>query len=78
MGFLYLRKKNWMRKSSIVIIIYIFGLIIGALFFDIWEAQKGPKQALLGAGWTALFLISLFFSEKKEWPVEINEKKIYF
>ena len=56
-----------MNKSTIVIIIYISGLIFGAIFLDIWSAKTSPK-ALLGIGWTALLLISLFLTE-------INEKK---
>ena len=54
-----------MSKSSIVIIIYIIGLIFGALVLDIWSAETSPK-ALLGIGWTALFLIGLFFADKYE------------
>ena len=53
-----------MSKSSIVIIIYIVGLIIGALFLNIWGAETSPQKALLGLGWTAIFLIALFFVEK--------------
>ena len=55
-----------MSKSSIVIIIYIIGLIVGALFLGIWEAETSIKKALLGVAWTAIFLISLFYVEKKE------------
>ena len=54
-----------MDKSTLVIIIYIIGLIFGALFLDVWSAQTSPK-ALLGIGWTALLLIGLFFAEKYE------------
>ncbi|MDC0150859.1 hypothetical protein OAI89_02090 [Candidatus Pelagibacter sp.] len=54
-----------MNKSSIIIIIYIIGLIFGALFLDIWSAKTSPK-ALLGICWTALLLIGLFFTEKNE------------
>ena len=54
-----------MSRSSIVIIIYIIGLIFGALVLDMWSAETSPK-ALLGIGWTALFLIGLFFAEKNE------------
>ena len=54
-----------MNKSTIVIVVYIIGLIFGALILDIWSAQTSPK-ALLGIGWTALLLIGLFFSEKNE------------
>ena len=54
-----------MSKSSIVIIIYIIGLIFGALVLDIWSAETSPK-ALIGIGWTALLLVGLFFAEKNE------------
>ena len=54
-----------MNKSTIIIIIYIVGLIFGALVLDIWSAETSPK-ALIGIGWTALLLIGLFFTEKNE------------
>ncbi|MDB3995521.1 hypothetical protein N9441_01180 [Candidatus Pelagibacter sp.] len=54
-----------MSKSTIVIIIYIIGLVFGALVLDIWSAQTSPK-ALIGIGWTALLLIGLFLTEKKD------------
>ena len=54
-----------MYKSTIVIIIYIIGLIFGALVLDMWSANTSPK-ALLGIGWTALLLIGLFITEKNE------------
>ena len=54
-----------MSKSTFVIIIYIIGLVFGALVLYIWSAKTSPK-ALLGIGWTALLLIGLFFSEKNE------------
>ena len=55
-----------MSKSTIVIIIYVLGIIFGALVLDIWSAETSVKKALLGLGWTALFLIGLFFSEKSK------------
>ena len=55
-----------MSKTTIVIIIYIIGLIIGALFLDIWSAETNVIKGLLGLGWTALLLIGLFFAEKHE------------
>ena len=54
-----------MHKSTIVIIIYIIGLIFGALVLDMWSANTSPK-ALLGIGWTVLLLIGLFLTEKNE------------
>ena len=55
-----------MSKSSIVIVIYIIGLIIGALLFDIWGAETNVRKGLLGAIWTALFLVGLFYAEQKK------------
>tara|TARA_B100000683_G_C12045401_1_gene372229 strand:- start:190 stop:363 length:174 start_codon:yes stop_codon:yes gene_type:complete len=55
-----------MNKSTIVIIIYIIGLIFGALFLKIWSADTNIYKGLLGLGWTALFLIGLFFADKHE------------
>jgi hypothetical protein len=54
-----------MYKSTIVIIVYIIGLIFGAVVLDIWSAQTSPK-ALLGIGWTAFLLIGLYLTEKNE------------
>ncbi|MDA7604606.1 hypothetical protein N8724_04310 [Candidatus Pelagibacter sp.] len=54
-----------MHKSTVVIIVYIIGLILGALVLDMWSANTSPK-ALLGIGWTALLLIGLFLTEKNE------------
>lgn len=55
-----------MSKVTIVIIIYILGLIFGALFLDIWSADTNVFKGLLGLGWTALLLIGLFFADKNE------------
>ena len=52
-----------MNKSTLVVIIYIVGLIFGALVLNIWSAETSPK-ALLGIGWTALLLIGIFYAEK--------------
>ena len=54
-----------MRKSNFIIIIYIIGLIFGAVVLDLWSADTSPK-ALLGIGWTTLLLIGLFITEKNE------------
>ncbi len=55
-----------MSKTTIVLIIYILGLIFGALFLDIWSADTSVLKGLLGLGWTALLLIGIFFAEKYE------------
>ena len=54
-----------MSKTTISIIIYVLGLILGALVLDIWSAETSPK-ALLGIAWTTLFAIALFFAEKEK------------
>ena len=53
-----------MSKTTIAIIIYILGLIFGALVLDLWSAKTSPK-ALLGMIWTALFLIAIYLVESK-------------
>ena len=55
-----------MSQSSIVIIIYILGIIIGALFLDIWGAETSVKKGLMALGWTALLLIALFYADKNK------------
>ena len=59
-------KNKKMSNTSKVIIVYIIGLIFGALVLDIWDAETSIFKALLGLGWTALLLIGLFFAEKNE------------
>ena len=63
---LYSKKILKMSKTSIIIIIYIVGLIFGALVLNIWSADTNIFKGLLGLGWTALLLIGLFFAEKHE------------
>ena len=55
-----------MAKTTIVMIIYILGLIFGALFLKIWSADTNVYKGLLGLAWTAIFLISLFLADKHE------------
>ena len=55
-----------MSKSTIVIIVYIIGLIFGALVLGLWDANTTLIKAAIAMGWTATFLIALFYAEKKE------------
>ena len=55
-----------MSKTTIVIIVYVLGLIFGALFLDLWSADTNIIKGLIGLVWTALLLIGLFFAEKDE------------
>tara|TARA_B100000427_G_C14998674_1_gene372970 strand:- start:20 stop:187 length:168 start_codon:yes stop_codon:yes gene_type:complete len=54
-----------MSNISIVIIVYILGLIFGAVIFGLWDNNTGPKS-LIGMVWTIFFLITLFYAEKKD------------
>ena len=54
-----------MSKSTLAIIIYIAGLIFGALVLDLWSAETGPK-AFIGIGWTAILLVALLHADKYE------------
>tara|TARA_B100000427_G_C15135121_1_gene431941 strand:- start:260 stop:430 length:171 start_codon:yes stop_codon:yes gene_type:complete len=55
-----------MSQSNIAIIIYVIGVLIGAIFMDIWGAETNIKKGLIALGWTALLLIALFYADRKE------------
>ncbi len=54
-----------MNQVSILVIIYILGILFAGVFLDFWGAETSPK-ALLGLAWTTVFLISLFYAERKK------------
>ena len=53
-----------MIKTIVVVIIYIIGVLLGAFFLDIWGAETNMKKGIIALGWTAIFLVSLFFVDK--------------
>ena len=55
-----------MSKVKIVSIIYAVGIIIGALFFDVWGVDTTPLKTLSVFAWTVIFIIALFFADKSE------------
>jgi len=55
-----------MSKVKLVSIIYAIGIIIGALFFDIWGAETTPHKTISIFVWTIIFIITLFFADKNE------------
>ncbi len=55
-----------MKQSNIAIIIYIAGVIIGALYLDIWGAETSIKKGLIAMGWTALLIVALFYADKND------------
>ena len=54
-----------MSKSTLAILIYVAGLIFGALVLNLWSAETGPK-AFIGIIWTTILLIALFYAGKHE------------
>ena len=54
-----------MKKSSIAIIIYVLGLIFGALVLSLSDAKTGAI-AIIGMILTFIFLVMLFYTEKKD------------
>ena len=51
-------------KTSLVVIIYIIGVVLGAFFLDIWGAETSMKKGFIALGWTALFLVGIFFVDR--------------
>ena len=54
-----------MNKLTLLTIIYILGIIIGALFFDVWGAETTFLKTMSVFVWTIIFLIALFYIDKK-------------
>ena len=54
-----------MNKSTLVVIIYIIGLIFAAIVLGIWDAETGIIKAIIALIWTAIFLIALINTKKK-------------
>ena len=55
-----------MNKLTLITIIYAIGIIIGALFLDVWGAETTLIKTMSIFIWTILFLIALFYADKNE------------
>tara|TARA_B100001175_G_C19370762_1_gene571622 strand:+ start:355 stop:528 length:174 start_codon:yes stop_codon:yes gene_type:complete len=55
-----------MNKVKIVSIIYAIGIIVGALFFDVWGAETTLIKTMSVFIWTIIFIIAVFFADKNE------------
>ena len=53
-----------MNKSTLTIIIYVIGLIFGAVVLGFWDDETSLDKASIALIWTALFLIALFDGDK--------------
>ena len=55
-----------MNKTTIVTIIYLLGILIGAFFLDVWGAETSFIKTVSIFVWTIIFLIALFYADKQE------------
>jgi len=55
-----------MNKTTIATIIYVLGILIGALFLKIWGAETSLIKTISIFVWTIIFLIALFYADKQE------------
>jgi len=55
-----------MSKVKIISIVYAIGIIIGALFLDVWGAETTLPKTMSIFAWTIIFIIALFFTDKNE------------
>ena len=55
-----------MNKSTITILVYILGIIIGAFILEIWSSETSLIKTISIFVWTIIFLIALFYSDKNE------------
>ena len=55
-----------MNKTTIATIIYILGILIGALFLKVWGSETSFIKTISIFIWTIIFLIALFYADKQE------------
>ena len=55
-----------MNATNIITIVYFLGLIFGAFFLGLWDAETSIKKGLMALAWTAIFLICLFYADKNK------------
>ena len=55
-----------MNKLTLITILYVTGVLIGALFLDVWGAETTFIKTMSIFLWTIIFLIALFYIDKYE------------
>ena len=55
-----------MNKITLVTLIYILGVLIGAFFLKVWGAETSFIKTISIFVWTIIFLITLFYADKHE------------
>ena len=55
-----------MNKTTLVTLIYIIGVLIGAFFLKVWGVETSFIKTISIFVWTIVFLILLFYADKHE------------
>ena len=55
-----------MNTTNIITIIYFLGLIFSTFFLGLWDAETSIQKGLIILVWTAVFLISRFYTDKNK------------
>ena len=55
-----------MNKLTLTTALYVIGVLIGALFFDVWGAETSFVKTMSIFLWTIIFLITLFYIDKNK------------
>jgi len=55
-----------MNKTTLVTLIYIIGVLIGAFFLKVWGAETSFIKTISIFIWTIIFLIALFYADKQK------------
>ena len=55
-----------MTKPTLVIFVYILGIVFGAFFLHVWSAETSFVKTISVFVWTIIFLITLFYFDKNE------------
>jgi hypothetical protein len=60
------KARRIMNKLTLITILYVIGVLIGALFLDVWGAETTFIKTMSIFLWTIIFLIALFYIDKYE------------
>jgi hypothetical protein len=60
------KARRIMNKLTLITILYVIGVLIGALFLDVWGAETTFIKTMSIFLWTIIFLIALFYVDKYE------------
>ena len=55
-----------MNKITLVTLIYILGVLVGAFFLKVWGAETSFIKTISIFVWTIIFLIALFYTDRHE------------